>query len=417
MLKAFKHYISVKLNPAQPAIVVDNRTASPANITDYKDAYAEIEIVYRCLDVIVNACVEIPFLVEADNPRPPTDRINKLLNYYPNPFEDRIKLFRKAYLDLYLDGNAFFYYDAENSKLYHLPANRVTIVPDEKTYIKKFVYSQGVGSMFGTVSTPATPKGNLEYSPAEVIHIKADSPTNVFRGDSKLKNLQRLIDLYGSLINFQKQFFDNNATPGIVLETDNVLSIHIKERLLEHWKVAYNSAFNGARSPAILDGGLKVNKIGSATLQELDFEQSVERIQQDISKALGVPYVLLKSGNNANLDANQKLFYTQTVIPIVELFGSAFQHFFFNLGFMKIYPDKTNILCLQADLQTQATASSTLVNGGIITPDEARVSLKYDELGGEMGKIRVPQNITGSATRPDTGGRPSGPKPKKDLGD
>ena len=143
----------------------------------------------------------------------------------------------------------------------------------------------------------------------------------------------------------------------------------------------------------------------------------MERIQQDISKALGVPYVLLKSGNNANLDANQKLFYTQTVLPIVELFGSAFQHFFFNLGFMKIYPDKSNILCLQADLQTQASASSTLVNGGIITPDEARVSLKYDELGGEMGKIRVPQNITGSATRPDTGGRPSGPKPNKDLGD
>ena len=134
MLKAFKQYISVKLNPAQPAIVVDNRTASPANITDYKDAYAEIEIVYRCLDVIVNACVEIPFLVEADNPRPPTDRINKLLNYYPNPFEDRIKLFRKAYLDLYLDGNAFFYYDAENSKLYGVTKSTISNVRRNKTW-------------------------------------------------------------------------------------------------------------------------------------------------------------------------------------------------------------------------------------------------------------------------------------------
>jgi len=47
----------------------------------------------------------------------------------------------------------------------------------------------------------------IEYSPEEVIHIKADSSTNEFRGDSKLLSLKRLIELYYSLIEFQKQFF------------------------------------------------------------------------------------------------------------------------------------------------------------------------------------------------------------------
>ena len=61
---------------------------------------------------------------------------------------------------------------------------------------------------------------------------------------------------------------------------------------------------------------------------ELDFENSVERIQQDIAKAIGVPYVLLKSGNNANIDANQKLFYQHTILPILNQFCSAFKHFF-----------------------------------------------------------------------------------------
>ena len=142
MLQEIKSYLSSKLNPAQPSIAIDNgRAASPANITDYKKAYMEIEIVYSCLDLIVGACVEIPFLVESDTVRPPTDRIDKLLNKYPNPHEDKFKLFRKAYLDFYLDGNAFFYYDKDASKIYHLPANRVTIIPDERTYIKKFVYN------------------------------------------------------------------------------------------------------------------------------------------------------------------------------------------------------------------------------------------------------------------------------------
>ena len=423
MFENMRSYISQKLNPAQPSIAIDNgKSVSPANISDYKKAYREIEIVYRCLDLIVGSCVEIPFLVESDSIRPPIDRIDKMLNYYPNPHEDKFKLFRKAYLDFYLDGNAFFYYDRDASKIYHLPANRVTIIPDEKTYIKKFVYNYGVGSYSGNNNK------SIEYSPEEVIHIKTDSSTSEFRGDSKLQNLQRLLDLYYSLIDFQTQFFDNNAVPGIVLQTDNVLAKHIKERLLEQWKVAYNSSFKGARSPAILDGGLKVDKIGSATLQELDFETSVARVQEDIAKSLGVPYVLLKSGNNANLEANEKLFYNHTVLPVVEMFAAAFQHFFFSQGFMKIYPDKSNILCLQADLTDQAAFYSGMVNSGILTPNEAREQLKYpvitenqsqpeDSNGGDMDKVRIPQNITGSATNPTTGGRPSGPKPKKSLGD
>jgi HK97 family phage portal protein len=422
-----RYYISTKLNPAQPSIAIESGTViPPTNILDFKEAYREIEIVYRCLDMIVNAAVEIPFLVEAESDRPPTDRINKLLNYYPNPFEDKFKLFRKAYLDLYLDGNAFFYYDSKENKLYHLPANRVSIVPDERRYIKKFVYNYGIGSFGGSVNK------NIDYAPEDVVHIKADSSVSEFRGDSKLLNLKRLMELYYSLIDFQKQFFKNGAVPGIVLQTDNVLSKTVKDRLLEHWKAVYNVTFQGARSPAILDGGLKVDKLGAATLVELDFENSVERVQQDIAKSLGVPYVLLKSGNNANLQANQQLFYEQTILPLVNLFASAFQHFFMNQGMMDIYPDKSNILCLQADLGDQALYYTGFVNAGILTPNEAREAIKYPAIaenqaqdptkpGGDMDKVRIPQNITGSATKPEQGGKPpddgthkpSGPKPKK----
>lgn len=417
MFENLKNYISTKLNPSQPAIARNSGShISPVDITSFRDAYRDIEIVHRCLDIIVGACSEIPFLVEADSIRPPTDKVNKLLNKYPNPNEDRLKLFRKAYLDYFVDGNVFFYYDRGNNKLYHLPANYVTIVPDEKVYIKKFIFNLGGNpytSPFSVGIGPSNTSVNntnktIEYTPEEIIHIKADSTTSEFRGDSPLLSLTRLFDLYNSLLGFQSQFFKNNAVPGLVLETDNVLSKTIKDRLMDHWRIAYNSSFNGARSPAILDGGLKVNKIGSASLSELDFEASVERVQQDISKALGVPYVLLKSGNNANLDANQKVFYTHTVLPVVNMFASAFQLFFStDQASMDIFPDKWSILILQPDLKTQATYNSTLVNAGIITPDEARKELRYDLKGGEMDQIRIPKNITGSATRPDTGGRPT----------
>ena len=51
---------------------------------------------------------------------------------------------------------------------------------------------------------------------------------------------------------------------------------------------------------------------------------------------------------------------------------------------------------------------SSLVNAGIITPDEAREKLNFPTLGLDTtSEIRIPQNITGSATSPELGGRPS----------
>ena len=125
-----------------------------------------------------------------------------------------------------------------------------------------------------------------------------------------------------------------------------------------------------------------------------------------MGKALGVPYVLLKSGNNANIAANQVLFYNHTVLPILEQFCSAFSHFFNNN--ISIRPDKTAILSLQPDNRTQAIYYSTLVNTGIITPNEAREGFRFDKIVDEdSDNIRIPQNITGSATDATQGGRPS----------
>ena len=205
------------------------------------------------------------------------------------------------------------------------------------------------------------------------------------------------------MINFQRQFFKNNAIPGFVLTTDNILSKRVKERLLEGWRNSYTTIFDNARHPAILDGGLKIDQFSQVKFQELDFENSIERIQQDMAKALGVPYVLLKSGNNANIDANQKLFYQHTVMPILNQFCSAFM-LFFNNG-VQIRPDKLSIPALRPDERTQSVYFSTLVNTGIITPNEARTGLGYPSIDGE-NSIRVPQNITGSATDATQGGRP-----------
>ena len=402
-LKGFRRWSAdrLKLNPAQPSIASLEPFASPETIVDFEQAYREIEVIHRSVEMIINACIEIPLIVEGSSP---AKKVNRILNIKPNPFEDRVRLFRRAYLDFILDGNAFFYYDGAD--LYVLPANDVEVVPDERTFVSHYNYlvsNQQSSDLFG-FNRGATKKSEaIQFEPHEIIHVMAENDTSIFRGTSKLKPLLKLMELYHYMLKFQRQFFKNNAVPGFVLTTDSILSQRVKQRLLEAWRSTYTTIFDGARNPAILDGGLKIDEFSTKSFEQLDFENSIERIQQDMAKALGVPYVLLKSGNNANIDANQKLFYLHTVVPMLTQFCSAFSHFF-NNG-VTIRPDRLKVPALQPDNRTQAIYYSTLVNTGIITPNEAREGLRFPKLENN-DTIRIPQNITGSATDPTQGGRP-----------
>ena len=129
----WREWLSEKLNPAQPSIASLEPYASPENTHDFEQAYREVEIVNRSIEMCINALTELPLIVEGGSP---SKKINKLLNERPNPFEDRARLFRRAFLDFFLDGNVFFYYDRND--LYLLPANDVEVVPDEKMFVKQY---------------------------------------------------------------------------------------------------------------------------------------------------------------------------------------------------------------------------------------------------------------------------------------
>src|SRR5210317_1092156 len=400
--RGFREWVAEKLNPAQPSIASLEPFASPETIVDYEQAYREIEVVHRSVEMVINALTEIPLNISGGSAK----KVNKLMNIKPNPFEDRARLFRRAFLDFHLDGNAFFYYDGES--LYLLPANDVEVVPDDRAFVSHYnylVHNQQANDFYGFGRGKQTSKAeSIRFEPNEIIHVMAENENSIFRGTSKLKPVLNLMELYYYMIKFQRQFFKNNALPGFVLTTDNILSKRVKERLLESWRASYTTIFDGARNPAILDGGLKIDEFSTKSFDQLDFENSIERIQQDMAKALGVPYVLLKSGNNANIDANQKLFYLHTILPILNQFCSAFSHFF--NGGVTITPDRLSVPALQPDNRTQAVYYSTLVNTGIITPNEAREGLRFPKIENN-DNIRVPQNITGSATDATQGGRPS----------
>lgn len=376
-----------KLNPAQP--FSDHKIEPSRESTfKYEQAYERLEVVNRGVNMIVDDVAEIPtrvgdpisgnFNIVKGIKR---SKVDRLLNQEPNPYQDISTFRRNLITDFLLDGNIFIYFDGAH--LYHLPAQHMIIHSDEETYIKKYTF-----------------KERVTFSPDEIIHVKENSFYSIYRGVSRLKPALRTMILMQRMRDFQDNFFKNGAVPGLVLKSPNTLSEKIKERMIQSWSMRYNPT-GGGRRPLILDGGLEVDNLSNVNFKELDFEASIEKNEKVILKALGIPPILMDSGNNANIKPNMRLYYLETVLPIHRKMNEAIERFF---GF-DLKEDITTIPALQPELNDQSAYYATLVNTGIISPNEARLKLGFDPVEG-YDDLRVPANIAGSAVNPSEGGRP-----------
>ena len=392
---AWYHKLIQKLNPAQGQIADDAGYSiiSDANVT-FIQAFDKIESVRRGTNLIVDAAAGLDYDVKDSISDPVRvglrqKQLVKLLNYRPNPYQSAQEFRRNIFLDYVLEGNAFIYFDG--AFLYHLPARNMEVVPDKITFVAKYIYD-----------------GQTEFKPDEVMHFKDLSNDSIYRGTSRLAAAQNTINGLYKMQTFQDNFFENGAVPGMVFTTENTLSQAAKEKTIQYWQQRYNPK-TGARRPMIVDSGLKPVPLTDSSFREMDFDLTIKTSNTKILNALGVPQVLFDGGNNANISPNLRLFYLETVLPLVRAYTSAVERFF---GY-DIEPITANVSALQPELKDLAQYLASLVNGGIITPNEARMELRYEKLVGH-DDIRVPANIAGSAVDPSVGGAPKKPKPEKE---
>ena len=366
--------VEEKLNPAQQ--YYDHAVEPSREFTfKYEKAYEDIEIVNRGVNLIVDDTAEIKTIVGAQIPGLQSivkgvkrSRVNLLLNKEPNPFQDISTFKRNLITDFLIDGNIFIYYDGVH--LYHLPANKMNIHASQTTYIEKFTFNETV-----------------DYKPTEIIHIKDNSFYSIYRGISRLKPALRTMVLMQNMRQFQDNFFKNGAVPGLVLKSPNTLSEKIKERMIQSWSLRYRPD-SGGRRPLILDGGLEIDSYTNTNFRELDFQAAIHENEKIILKALGIPPIMLDSGNNANIRPNMRMYYLETVLPIVKKLHTGIERYF---GF-ELKEDVTEVPALQPEMRDQSQYYTALVNGGIISANEAREALNFEPVEG-YDELRVPANI------------------------
>lgn len=379
-----------KLNPAQEDIVEDygeTYSPSPKHYTN-QQAYEKIEVVNRGVNLIVDSAsgmkLDVGDILEfSGSPtRIRKKKINTLLNFQPNPYYNADNFKRYIFMDLLLEGDAFIYWDGH--ELYHLPALSVEIIADKTTFIKEYRYADKV------------------FKPNEIIHIRENAGNSIYTGASRLDAAKESMELLLTMHDYQQNFFDNSAIPGLVLTTPNPLSQRVKDRIIGQWISRYNPK-KGGRKPMIIDGDFKMESLSKYNFKELDFNISITTQETKILKALGIPPILLDSGNNANITPNLRMFYITTVMPLVEKVVQAIEVYF---GY-DIKPVTQDVLALRPELRDLQAYLTGLTNAGIISRNEARAEIRYVEHTEDFANdLILPANIAGSAVDPSTGGAP-----------
>lgn len=391
-----------KLNPAQPNMAREEysrRTSNTAPGTTGA-AYKSVEIVNRGVNLLIDSSALVDFSVGekasfttlaavSSKGGVRKEKLKEILNVRPNPHMDVSAFRRLLFMDFYMEGWAFIHWDG--TSLYHIPAAHMEVYADKKAYISKYVYN-----------------GDVEYAPHEIILIKdnaySGNTVNRMGGQSRVASCLKSVVRREELVKFKQNFFKNGAVVSLIVETEAVLSRKLRKRFENEVSLDYNPN-TGKSSVLVLDAGMKAKSLTPTSTKDLEIKSDVDDLEKKILQGLGVPPLLLDSGNNANIRPNIDLFYHTTIIPTVKKFESALALFF---GYdIKVNID--NVSALAPDKEKEAKAVTAKVNNGVITGNEGRTELRYEKIDDPaMDTIRIPANIAGSATgvSGEEGGKP-----------
>ena len=206
------------------------------------------------------------------------------------------------------------------------------------------------------------------FSPDEVIHTRDFNPYHLLRGVAPTKPIQTVIDIDWQSLIFNKKFFDNDATPGMMLSTDETLNTEQIDRLTE-WLEKRHKGVSKAFRLAVLEGGLKPVTV-VPTHRDMDFVKQKEFARQEILGIWRVPqafFNVTEGLNYATFIGQMKMFWNYTIMPSLHKMTDVLNKYIvqpYNPNIMAKF-DLSNVVAYQEDFKEKVTTAQTLIAIGV----------------------------------------------------
>ncbi len=353
-----------------------------------KEGFKASTWVYACVWKRMKAIASIPWKVEIlkkdtweEDPSHPL----KMLLDKPNSAMSLQDLIERLIAHLDLGGNGIWYkiFARKNGleipvELWPLPPDGIKPVPSSENFISRYEYSyQGV---------------RKNFEPKEILHIMYIDPSNVYWGMSPLMAGAKAVDTDVDAANWNKVALQNRAIADGVFAFKGNLTKEQYERAKQLIKEQHQG-YDNARAPWVLGNDATWQQM-SLSPAEMDFINSRKMTAMEICGIYQVPPPMIGLTENtpyANMKEARKIFWLDTIIPVLEDLKSAF-----NLGLasdfgegVRINYDLSNVDALRADMAELVGIAKSLFDMGVpFNEINKKLELGFDEFSwGNEGYI------------------------------
>ena len=238
--------------------------------------------------------------------------IIELLNH-PNRKKQSFKeILHKISTSLDLYGNSYLYiHRGINRKpigLYFLPSKNVTInLKSDLTEVESYTYTSGCTT--------------VKYKANDIIHFLIPDPDNNVEGRATVSAFNHTLDIDYYQNQYQRNFYLNDASLGMILETDEELGDEQYERLALLIKDNYES-FRNTGKTLILDSGMKAKQYNNSP-KDVEILPARKMVRDEIMTIFGVPKVMLgitDDVNRANARESLKVFNDYVIKPFAKIY-------------------------------------------------------------------------------------------------
>ncbi len=355
-------------------ILTSSRSIPPERkMEDYLKAYTYWT--FACIRVIAENVAEVGmglYYLKADGTEEKIgEHILLDLLSQVNPWMTEFELRELTQIHLELAGESWWGLERNGlgmpAEIWPLIPSCVYVNPDKENFIGRIDYRV----------PGASP---VSYAPDEVIQFKYMHPTNLYRGWSPTRAAAMPLDVHQFAMEWVRDFFFNDATPGGVLTTEQALQQTDADRIRGQWQEAHKGRGKAHRI-AILGHGAKFQTV-ERSLSELAFTDEQRRLRDDILAIYGVPKHILgitEDVNRANAEAAEYVFAKRVIAPRLRRLEQRLNEFLVSRydKRLKLYYDNP----IPSDKDYQLKARESGVKGGWVTINEARIEDGRPSLG------------------------------------
>jgi len=338
----------------------DNSTGPPQRAM-------EVAAFHACVRVIAESVAALPFHLlrsRGDVRERVTDHpYAELVRRRPNSWQTPYEFLEMLAAHTAVWGNAYAYKRYGRSgmveELWPLHPGTVTPVQLSATQLAyDYLPPEGAGAA-----------GRLSQD--QILHIRYLSDDG-FVGMVPMALSAHTIEMARVMDLSAKRFWENDARPGVILETSQPVPQEALDKLRQQWEKLHRGPTNAGRT-AVLPNGVSAKQLNAATADASQLMQLRTFVVQEIARAMRVPCSLIGENSRSTFSNSEQeaLNWAQSLIPWCRRIESAF-----NRALLVDMPDFTYQLdmrgMLRGDSTSRAAYYTQMAALSVLSPNDIR---------------------------------------------